>query len=432
MEPELSTSDLPLIDAALVAQGWLAPMPRKLLARYQRDQLAQRRPHNRRVLLAMLVIFDLFVLAQHKSAPEIVPLSAVLRFAVMTPGVLLFVFLDGRNRLGRAYGPFLVTLAVLASVISAVLIYLTYGTTTTNMSDVRATPLILLSTGLIMRLTPPEVISNALLSMIVFIAAILVSPSVHSAELGSLILTDIAIGAAAIVFNLQLETRDRRVFLLRMSEQINRAELAARNSGLLQQTQTDGLTGVANRRCFDVTLAETWRQAQESGSPVGLIILDIDHFKAFNDFYGHQGGDDCLRLVAAKARREVRADDLFARFGGEEFAVILPGAPLEMVEAAAERIRACVENLGLRHGGNSKDTLVTVSIGAASLTPGKGDDVRHLFEAADTNLYAAKRSGRNRVCTQDNSVAKAYDSRQALQPGVTENAAGQPLPRRLS
>jgi len=75
---------------------------------------------------------------------------------------------------------------------------------------------------------------------------------------------------------------------------------------------------------------------------------------------------------------------------------------------------------------------VTVSIGAASLTPGKGDDVRHLFEAADTNLYAAKRSGRNRVCTQDNSVAKAYDSRQALQPGVTENAAGQPLPPRLS
>jgi diguanylate cyclase (GGDEF)-like protein len=205
------------------------------------------------------------------------------------------------------------------------------------------------------------------------------------------------VAAAAIVFNVQLESRDRRFFLLRTSEAISRAALAARNRGLLAETQTDGLTGVANRRCFDDTFREIWAQALETGVPLSLIIMDIDHFKSFNDLYGHQGGDDCLRLVAAAGRREIRASDLFARYGGEEFAAILPGAPLDTAISIAERIRAAVFALNQRHDGQGETARVTVSLGAAVMQPTPKDDPRRLIERADANLYAAKRAGRNRV-----------------------------------
>jgi hypothetical protein len=121
-----------------------------------------------------------------------------------------FVILDKRDRLGRAYGPALVTLAVLATVISAVLAVMTPAGSTTSMSDVRSIPLILMGTGLIARLTPPEVFFNAVISVAVFIASLIFAPSIPHGELPSLILMDAAIGAGAVLLNLQLETRDRR------------------------------------------------------------------------------------------------------------------------------------------------------------------------------------------------------------------------------
>jgi diguanylate cyclase (GGDEF)-like protein len=160
---------------------------------------------------------------------------------------------------------------------------------------------------------------------------------------------------------------------------------------------TDGLTGVANRRCFDEVLAETWRIAKEQKDHVGLIMVDIDHFKLFNDYYGHSSGDDCLRAVAAAARREARNSDLFARYGGEEFIVILPGAEMEAVFTIADRMRLAIESMGLVHAGCGDNAIVTASFGAASMVPEPGDDAVVLLDAADSRLYAAKRSGRNRV-----------------------------------
>jgi diguanylate cyclase (GGDEF)-like protein len=289
----------------------------------------------------------------------------------------------------------------MAGLISAVLTLRTHGTTTTNLSDIRATPLILLATGLVMRLAPLEVMTTAGVSISVFICSILLAPSVPGAELGSLVLMELAIGAAAVVFNLQLETRDRRLFLLRISDRIQRAELAARNRGLLKEIQTDGLTGAANRRFFDETLHEVWQRAQLDGGEVSLIMMDVDHFKDFNDHYGHHKGDECLRLVAAQARREVRGNDLFARYGGEEFAVILPYAPAAIANAVAERMRAAVEAMALPHAGLRADAIVTLSLGVATLRPGRQDDARQLVEVADSNLYTAKRTGRNMVCVQE-------------------------------
>jgi diguanylate cyclase (GGDEF)-like protein len=216
---------------------------------------------------------------------------------------------------------------------------------------------------------------------------------------------DVAIGGGAVFMTLRLETRDRRVFLLQACDRINRAELVARNHGLRVAAHTDGLTGVANRRRFDEVLGETWRNAQERSEPLALIIMDIDHFKLFNDHHGHKGGDDCLKLVAAAARRQTRNGDLFARYGGEEFAVILPGTRRDEVCIIAERMRLAVEGMSLKHAGLGDNAFVTASFGAASMVPAPGQGSIGLIEAADSSLYVAKRGGRNRVATCDDGLA---------------------------
>lgn len=177
----------------------------------------------------------------------------------------------------------------------------------------------------------------------------------------------------------------------------SRAELAEKNRALLVETYTDSLTSLANRRCFDDTLRDTVSHAADSGSMVGLILLDIDHFKAYNDSYGHMKGDECLRQVAAAISREVRGGDLTARYGGEEFAVIMHDTNPETVQLAAERMRACIEALAQPHAGVGDGAIVTISLGATVMVPADLNEIPLLLETADRFLYVAKRGGRNKV-----------------------------------
>jgi len=162
----------------------------------------------------------------------------------------------------------------------------------------------------------------------------------------------------------------------------------------------DGLTGLANRRSFDEMLERTWRRTLREGGEMALLLLDIDHFKRFNDSYGHQSGDDCLRTVAAAVDNfGRRPDDLACRYGGEEFAVILGGLGPNTAIAIAEEIRAAVAGLGVPHEA-SPDGVVTVSIGVAAAVARVGGSIRmpeSLLQAADHALYKAKTGGRNRV-----------------------------------
>jgi len=394
---QLDVLNLPEIERALASPARLPPIPAFLAESYHASQLAERRVHNRLSVIITAIIFDAFLLVQFKTAPEIADLSAILRLLVLSPLAFAFIILDIKNRLGKFYGQLITALAVSPTLISDVLISLTNPHNSQPLSDVRATPLILMATGLVMRLTPREVVMNVAISVASFTPTVLFAAFIPRAQDGALILSEIGVGAAAIMLTVQLEARDRRVFLLQISGAISRAALAVHNRFLLAQAQTDGLTGVANRRCFDETFARAWREACETGGALGLVIIDIDHFKAFNDHYGHQGGDDCLRLVAGRASLEVRSGDLFARYGGEEFAAVLPGAKLDAAIAIAERIRASVLALNLPHLGVGEGAIVTVSLGVAVMSPRTGDDPRGLIDAADANLYAAKRAGRNRV-----------------------------------
>ncbi|MDO9092807.1 MAG: diguanylate cyclase [Rubrivivax sp.] len=160
----------------------------------------------------------------------------------------------------------------------------------------------------------------------------------------------------------------------------------------------DGLTGVANRRRFDENLQAEWRHCRRGTGPLTLIMIDIDHFKRFNDQYGHQAGDACLQQVAAVIKQCLgRSHDLVARYGGEEFVCLLPDCSPAGAARKAEALRQAVAALGIPHETSSVAATVTVSLGVATCTPDANASADQLLAAADAALYAAKTGGRNRV-----------------------------------
>ena len=165
----------------------------------------------------------------------------------------------------------------------------------------------------------------------------------------------------------------------------------------LEQLATrDGLTGLANRRCFDATLHAEWARALRQRQPLSLLMVDVDNFKAYNDANGHLGGDECLKRIATAVSSEMRANDLVARYGGEEFAVILPNQSLKGAAVVAERIRTRVEQLQVPNR-MAPGEHVTVSIGAATALASPENSASDLVAIADAALYRAKHMGRNRI-----------------------------------
>ena len=159
----------------------------------------------------------------------------------------------------------------------------------------------------------------------------------------------------------------------------------------------DELLGVANRRQFDRRLDLEWRRAYRAKAPLSLLMIDVDHFKRFNDFYGHPAGDNCLRTIARAISCCKRATDLVARYGGEELAMLLPDTPLAGAESLGCAARAAVEDAAIEHAASPVTNRVTVSVGVASAIPGDLRGSANLIAAADRALYAAKTGGRNRV-----------------------------------
>lgn len=179
--------------------------------------------------------------------------------------------------------------------------------------------------------------------------------------------------------------------------QSTNAQLRHANAALEQLSQRDGLTGIANRRRFDTQFDALWRDALQNGASLALLLIDIDHFKAYNDGYGHLAGDDVLKRVASALGLVLaRSDACLARYGGEEFAALMPDADRECAAMIAEGLRAAVIDLGIRHA-HAPLPLMSISVGVASALPRAGQDPATLALAADQALYRAKREGRNRV-----------------------------------
>lgn len=186
-------------------------------------------------------------------------------------------------------------------------------------------------------------------------------------------------------------------------------ELEEVNKKLQLLSTIDGLTGIPNRRFFDQNLIKEWRRTQREKQKLSVALIDIDCFKNYNDTYGHQEGDECLRKVATAISKETRRPaDLAARYGGEEFVLVLPNTDLSGAVILCEEIRRTVELLNISHKASLVSPNVTVSIGVATVVPCESISPCHLVELADKTLYKAKQSGRNKVeactnCWLDNS-----------------------------
>jgi diguanylate cyclase (GGDEF)-like protein len=190
-------------------------------------------------------------------------------------------------------------------------------------------------------------------------------------------------------------------------------ELRIANEHLEELASLDGLTGLANRRGFDREIEQEWQRANERHEPVALMMIDIDHFKLYNDRYGHVAGDTCLRSVAETLSLVMLENAvLVARYGGEEFALLLPGLDLPRISALAEEARRSIEDLFITHA-EAPCGHVTISIGVESIVPRAGQCAAELVEAADRALYAAKRCGRNRIAANPPALVTlgepAYD-----------------------
>jgi len=196
--------------------------------------------------------------------------------------------------------------------------------------------------------------------------------------------------------NLEFDLARRKKTEEQLKLEKDKAEQLAES--LLAISTLDGLTGIPNRRHFDSAIAKEWNRASRTGTPVSLIMCDIDDFKAYNDHYGHQKGDNCLIQVATLLQEHARREgDMAARYGGEEFVIVMPATSLENAREIAEQMRIGIEELSIPHRFSSTDNIVTASFGVATIIPRQDQQSRILITRADKALYMAKQKGRNCV-----------------------------------
>ncbi len=391
----------------------------RLEERYQAANQALDRKHNETAALTCMVMFDAFVMADLRLAPNIFWLSLALRFLLFNPMVLLIIAAGRRGIKRELYKSMISSAAVMATLMTCIL--LDIANSPGVLAECYAIPLVVLFSNLLIRTGMIYSLISTILSIGIYLPMVALAPEVPVQHMPVLMLIEIAVGGLSLLSVFHLEQRERQVFLLLLRERLQGEELSLENHELKTLTNTDALSGISNRRHFDAMLPAAWSFAVEHCRPMALLLFDIDHFKSYNDRYGHPAGDLCLRRVAFIAQQQLRWDtDLLARYGGEEFVVVLPEANAEKAAQVAERIRAAVESLQIAHAGVAPGAVITVSIGAVSVKPDSVQDPQRLVEAADSELYAAKQAGKNRVFVRSGKnricVKRPLNTHQARTP----------------
>ncbi|MDR5906512.1 diguanylate cyclase [Franzmannia qiaohouensis] len=386
---------LPKVESELIKPWYRLRFSPAVESRFEEDTSARRSRHLVLTGIVTLSIYDLFLINDNIFRPETLAISAWVRLGVMTPLALAALYCVSRNLTPAMREATMAATVILAMLLSNVIFFASKAPY--SFLDTFAFGLIPLVSNVIFSLRFAFAAATSLIcTLIMAVFVVLYQPMAFEIKVYTLVLF-----TANVVFtllaNFRLESSERKSYLLLLRERLRNQVALEDNQTLTKISATDPLTGVANRRHFDSVLAQRWEEAIARQTMLGILVIDIDYFKNYNDRYGHLQGDHCLRHVALEIQQHVRhEDDLVVRFGGEEFVVLLPHVSVASAYRAAEHIRQGIEALGLPNEGAPHKPMVTVSIGAAVTQPAEGMAPSALLRHADEALYQAKGAGRNR------------------------------------
>jgi len=376
------------IESFIAARQKELAFPGWLESRFEHDTRGRRAKRMRAAIPAIVLIYNLFLIPDWMLVGDKIAIALILHFAVVTPWIVLTGWLIKDD------SPRLIREGLAGSIPVAIVLQILASFVLTSSPDAAHYQyfvlLVVLFTNTVQRLLfrYAVVVSSTIVAchgLAVVAGAQLTLP------IALVAMTTLAISAyLTLTSNYYLERDFRRNYLHTLRDRLRHAEVEA-------AAQHDALTDLANRHLLNARLKELWQNGGDSVSPLAVIMLDIDHFKLFNDRYGHVAGDACLKRIAACVSAELRnADDLAVRYGGEELLVILPGTDASTAIRIAERIRRSVEALAIPHEALGARRIVTLSCGSAA-APVSAVSAAELIAAADAALYAAKRNGRNQV-----------------------------------
>lgn len=392
LTPELET-EISLTGDKEVGRLRFGPKLESKYALHVKDTLQQ---DLRRFGLIGMLIYLLFAIPDYLLLPNYYLEAWLIRFGIVAPTVLaLFTQMNQPWFKKQVYG----LIILLIILVSGSILYigrLSPGT----LSDHTHTGVILVAMyiNIVLRINFRHALFSSLLIFVMYVISLMTLPYMPI----TLLVHNIVVGFFACQVSLfanYLMTKEHRSNYLKSAQlQIDAAKLVAMQKELEALSLTDSLTGLANRRHFDMQFALHWQDAQRHRAPLSVLFIDVDYFKAYNDHFGHPAGDAALVAVANAINMAVaRPRDLPARYGGEEFVCLLPETDQVAALTVAIRIQEQVKALHIEHGKANAQPYITVSIGLASASPGAVDVPQRLLKQADEALYKAKANGRNRI-----------------------------------
>lgn len=384
-----------MVEDYLVQKRLLRFAP-ELEDRYQKEMIQRRYHPYIALIIVSIIMYDLFMFNDKIMLPDIYRIAWMIRLGIVTPVMLaLFLFLRIQGLKKYLY-EVVTTLLFLAA--GSIIVFLVLSRHPNVVHYYTGIILVITFGNIVVRLPFRYALGASLLIFFCYLSAL---PFIQAMPLDVMFNSSVVIFASialSMVGNYFLENESRRDFLLNLKLNIQKVQLKKVNQQLENLSTSDPLTGLANRRLFDVTLNSEWNVARRVGYPLALIFIDIDKFKDYNDNFGHQAGDLCLKKIGQALRANVfRPHDLCARYGGEEFVVLLPHTSLDNAVQVAERIRGFVQDLGIPHATSGVCPVVTLSLGVACCIPQHQTSPQVLIELADQALYQAKFRGRNQV-----------------------------------
>lgn len=383
---------------------WMA-FPSDMEQQFQQDGAAARSRHFHLSGLISLLVYNGFLLADYLMARDVFWMAVELRLLVFTPIALLALHGFRRGALPwlRQAPPSIVdVLALLGGVWAAISLAIIL-----MMSH---SPLIFFyPVGFIVVITYGNVVQRLRfwfaavftgVLLLIYVVGVMGMPDFPARLLWPISSMVLSVAVFTLSANYFLERDERRRYLLTLRERGLVRDLSLAHTRLREASHIDALTGLHNRHHIQEHLTLLWERARRDGDPVSLLLVDIDHFKKFNDRYGNPAGDACLQKVArVLLDSQRRPGDTVARYGGEEFMAVLPRTDASFAVGAAERIRQAVEALQVRHESSTTALHLTVSVGVVSCEAGPHLTVEQLTAAAEQALQQAKQEGRNRVCS---------------------------------